>query len=95
MTAHLTQAVLAGGRAFPAGTARQGSAAEVIPDGPWWSGPAEVGAPPVVRVTEEPPRTGKGSSGKAWRDYAGRVGVVVADDATRDDIIAAVDAARD
>lgn len=94
MTAHLTQAVLAGGRAFPAGTARQGPAAEVIPDGPWWSGPADADAL-HVDAAEEPPRTGKGSSGKAWRDYAGRVGVVVADDATRDDIIAAVDAARD
>lgn len=35
--ATLTTSALAGGRVFPAGTAREGEAAEVIPAGDWWS----------------------------------------------------------
>ncbi len=53
-------------------------------------------APPVAPVVAggEPPRIGKGSSRSAWVAYAESVGVVFADDAGRDDIIAAVDAAK-
>jgi hypothetical protein len=40
-----------------------------------------------------PPRAGAGSGKDAWRDYAAANGVQVADDATRDDIIAACEAA--
>ncbi|MDO5500319.1 MAG: hypothetical protein Q4F67_11650 [Propionibacteriaceae bacterium] len=36
MAARLTKAVLAGGRVFPVGTAREGEA-EAIPAGDWWS----------------------------------------------------------
>lgn len=42
----------------------------------------------------EPPRSGPGSSKDAWVEYARSRGVEVADDATREDIFAAVDAAR-
>ena len=41
MSGELTEAVLAGGVFFPAGTPRRGDAAQSVPDGPWWSGPAE------------------------------------------------------
>lgn len=41
----------------------------------------------------EPPRAGRGSSREAWAAYAATVGVTVGADDTRDDIIAAVDAA--
>lgn len=44
--------VLAGGRIFPAGTAR--ADAPEVPDGPWWS---EVKAEPEQRATR---RTKKG-----------------------------------
>lgn len=40
-----------------------------------------------------PPLTGAGSGKKAWAEHAAAIGVAVAGDATRDDIIAAVDAA--
>lgn len=40
-----------------------------------------------------PPRKGKGSSREAWAAYAGTVDVTVEDDWSREDIIAAVDAA--
>lgn len=39
-----------------------------------------------------PPRTGKGSSAAAWLAYAKSLGVDVAEDAGRDEIIAAVEA---
>jgi hypothetical protein len=40
-----------------------------------------------------PPRTGRGSGVEAWRTFAEQNGVEVAPDATRDDIIAACEAA--
>jgi hypothetical protein len=40
----------------------------------------------------EPPRSGKGSSTEAWQKYAASLGVEVPEDASRDDIVAAVDA---
>lgn len=43
----------------------------------------------------EPPRGGAGSGVDAWRDYATQTGVEFNDDMTRDDIIAAVDLARE
>lgn len=39
----------------------------------------------------EPPRAGKGSGRDAWAAYAAGLGVDVDDDATRDEIIEAVD----
>ena len=49
----LTRTVLAGGRIFPAGTAR--ADAPEVPDGPWWSEP-ESTPDPEQRAT----RTKKG-----------------------------------
>lgn len=49
---------------------------------------------PAAGEDEEPPRAGKGSGRAEWAAYAASVGVEVDDDATRDDIIAAVDAAK-
>lgn len=45
--------------------------------------------------TPEPPRGGAGSGVDAWRDYAIQTGVELDDDMSRDDIIAAVDLARE
>lgn len=85
----LTMDVLAAGRSFPAGTERSGEAAELVGDGPWWSGPAAG----VVASTQdaEPPRSGKGSGVEAWREYAEAKGIPFDAEATRDDIIALVD----
>lgn len=41
-----------------------------------------------------PPRNGAGSGRDAWKAYADTLGLEVADDATRDDIVAAVEAAE-
>jgi hypothetical protein len=43
---------------------------------------------------DAPPRAGKGSGRSEWAAYAESVGVTVDEDATRDEIIAAVDAAE-
>lgn len=43
--------------------------------------------------TSIPPRGGPGSGAPEWREYARGRGVDVADDASRDDVIAALDAA--
>lgn len=51
MAAHLTKPVLAGGRVFPAGTAREGEAAKVIPAGEWWS---DGGAAPTGDESFDP-----------------------------------------
>lgn len=87
--AALTMDVLAAGRSFPAGTERSGEAAELVGDGPWWSGPA---AGVVTSAQDaEPPRSGKGSGVEAWREYAELKGLALTEDASRDDIIALVD----
>lgn len=51
----------------------------------------------AARATEipEPPRGGAGSGVDAWREYATQTGVEFDDDMNRDDIIAAVDLARE
>lgn len=51
----------------------------------------DVDVSPVA--VDEPPRAGRGSSRDAWVTYAGSVGVSVTEDMSRDDVIAAVDAA--
>ena len=103
MTAKLTRTVVAKGAFFAAGTLREGEAAKLVPDGPWWSGPAAAEVTPegVVVASEavvdeqgpaEPPRAGEGSGTERWREYATALGIKLADDASRADIIAAVDA---
>jgi hypothetical protein len=47
---------------------------------------------PTPAPVEEPPRNGPGSGREAWATHAAALGVETAEDATRDDIIAAVDA---
>ena len=63
-----------------------------------WEGPPDtpdpqtVGEAPggAVQAPQQPPTSGKGSGLDSWRDYATSLGITVPDDATRDDIIAAV-----
>lgn len=42
----------------------------------------------------EPPRAGRGSGVEAWAEYATSKGIEVPADATRDDIVALVDASK-
>lgn len=49
--------------------------------------PGNSGTP----VDQPPPRTGAGSGAEAWRAYAGRQGVDVPPDASRDDVIGALE----
>ena len=90
----LNRAVIHKGHAYPAGTVRDAAAGD--PDGPWWDGTAAVQGEGEDgdQSPVEPPRTGRGSGAEAWREYAASIGVEHDDDATRDDIIDAVDAAR-
>lgn len=51
--------------------------------------------PAVEMDRPKPPkRSGPGSSAAAWRNYASKNGVDVADDADRDEVIAALEAAE-
>lgn len=54
--------------------------------------PADAGDGVQLEVAP-PPKAGQGSSAEAWRNYAVGLGVEVADDAPRDDVIAALEAA--
>lgn len=61
--------------------------------------PAEVGftdptarqSPAGAGDSDAPPRSGRGSGVDAWRAYAARTDLDVADDASREDIIAAAE----
>jgi hypothetical protein len=53
----------------------------------WLPGPFPVGD-----TDGRPPKTGKGSSFEAWVDYAAKRDIVLDVGATRDDVIAAVEA---
>ena len=59
--------------------------------------PEDVEEPEALQAPQadpdEPPRAGKGSSRDAWAAYAAGHGVTADDDASRDDIIAALVAA--
>lgn len=67
----------------------------------WADAEAEDVAPPPAPADppvggaelSEPPRAGQGSGREAWAEYAAALGLEVADGDTRNDIIAAVDAA--
>ncbi|WP_329151223.1 hypothetical protein OIU91_28385 [Streptomyces sp. NBC_01456] len=54
---------------------------------------AQAPTPPGAGGVEAPPRSGKGSGVEAWRSFADRKGVDVDQDATREDVIAACEAA--
>lgn len=68
-----------------------------------WEGGAVPDTEPVDTDTDqqvpdadvqEPPRSGQGGSKAAWAKYARSLNVEFPDDATRDDIIASVDAGK-
>ncbi|RAO26478.1 hypothetical protein PSN13_06506 [Micromonospora saelicesensis] len=48
---------------------------------------------PVERQDGPPPKGGAGSGAPSWREYAARNNVEVASDASREDVVAALDAA--
>jgi len=71
-------------------------AADKIDNPKAWSGqPDAQPGRSVETVNAElggsPPRQGPGSGKDAWKTYADSLGIAYADDATRDDIIAAVE----
>lgn len=66
-------------------------AAELMTNPEVWEGvPVTVAPSPPGG---EPPRSGRGASVKAWRRHAESLGLEVPDGASREEIIAAVDAA--
>jgi len=54
--------------------------------------PETTTEPAPAPTAEEPPRGGEGSGREAWTTYATSLGITFAEDATREDVIAAVDA---
>lgn len=74
------------------------AAAKITNPAAWAEPPTAVGVPSAATAEgtptpEPPPRGGPGSGAAAWRAYADQLGVTVADDAGRDDVIDAVAAA--
>ncbi|MFE5332948.1 hypothetical protein ACFRCG_41850 [Embleya sp. NPDC056575] len=61
----------------------------------WAYDNASVSETPQGEGPDEPPRSGPGSGKSAWAEYALSRGLEVTDDMSREDIIAAVDAARE
>lgn len=51
--------------------------------------------PAKGRAPVEPPRSGPGSGAKAWAAHAASLGIEVPDGASRDDVIALVDARKE
>lgn len=60
-----------------------------------WSGSSDEPATTKGPAPVEPPRSGPGSGRQAWVDYAKALDVHVEDDASREDIIAAVASPRE
>lgn len=88
------------GRVYPAGDVPPSEVAAHITNPAAWDGPAEAvesipASPPETPEgpeLKEPPRKGRGSGVEAWRTYAGQIGIELPDGASRDDILALVDA---
>lgn len=77
---------------FVAGATPPAWAAERITNEAVWTSDVEVAPAAAPADVERPPTAGKGSGRDQWAAYAATVGVEVSDNASRDDIIAAVDA---
>ena len=101
MVAHLTKSVLAGGRAFPAGTAREGEAAKVVPAGEWWSDFTTTGETPhevqVEQATVEVEGQDEPGStpGESWtnaeiKQYADDNGIDLGGATTKADMLAVI-----
>lgn len=78
---------------FSAGTIPPAWAAARITNPRAWTADTSTPAaqPPTPPSPQEPPRWGAGATNAAWRDYANTLGIDVPPDATRGDIITAVD----
>lgn len=59
-----------------------------------WRGFVEADHPAAAGPPTVPPLTGTGSGRAAWAAYADSIGAVYAEDATKESIIAAVEAAQ-
>lgn len=82
----------------PAGKSPSKDVAEQITNPKAWSGKADAedsGSSGSGSGSGNgiPPKGGAGSGVDAWKAYAGKLDVKVADDASRDDVIAAIEAA--
>jgi len=98
VTARLVRFVHVDGMVFgPGDDVPPGIAAKITNPKAWVGGEVPTGHAPAGTSpggeVPEPPRSGPGSSKAAWVEYAAARGVNVADDASREDVIAAVDAA--
>ncbi len=88
----LRRTVIVDGAAHPAGTTPPPAIAERITNPRAWNGAASAAAPAQEPDDSPPPRAGKGSGRDEWAAYAARRGVNdLANDASRDDIIAALE----
>lgn len=81
----------------PADEVPEWAAALIVNPKAWADEPAPVAEPtgPATGGTAEPPKSGRGSSREAWAVYAQARGLEVPDDASREEIVAAVEHARE
>lgn len=93
MSRRLKYSVAVGNDIHVAGTSPSAEVAKLItnPDA-WEDDDASSSSDPGASF-EIPPKGGAGSGKEAWADYAAERGVEVDEDATRDEIVAALDAA--
>ena len=90
MARRLAFTVVVDGDTLPIGTEETAALKAAIPNPIAWDGPSELDDEPAEDA--EPPRGGSGSGEEVWRKYADRLGLEVPADASRDDIVALVDA---
>lgn len=90
MARKLAYTVIVDEETFPVGTEETAELKAKIPNPVAWDGESKL--PDEESGPTEPPRSGRGSGEDAWRAYAEDLDLEVPDGASRDDIIALVDA---
>lgn len=103
MGRQLRSTVVIGEKSYLAGSEPPADVAKLITNPDAWDGEPEPVKAPRRRAarsgggsggqsSEEPPRGGEGSGVEEWRAHAEKLDIEVPEDATRDDIVALVDA---
>ncbi|MFI1467642.1 hypothetical protein [Streptomyces wuyuanensis] len=93
MSRRLIAYVHVDGKAYGPGDQVPAAVAKRIGEHAWTDSGSSAEAPTPTGEGEAPPRSGRGSGVEAWRAFAEQHDVEVAADATREDIIAACEAA--
>jgi len=91
MARRLVRTVVVGGQHVAAGTEETAELKAAVTNPVAWVGESDL-PDEAPQGPEEPPRGGPKATADAWRTHAAALGVEVPEDASRDDIVALVDA---